>query len=115
MTFGAPPLAAAASMSLVRFGQRTRTAESNPNATTSVARLLFNNPNRVEFTVVNLGTQNVYLSLSNSVSSTYGLLIPPNGGLTVLIDEDGEQVAYDWYVITTSGTQPLYVQEVLAD
>lgn len=102
-------------MSLVRFGQRTRPAEQNPTIGTQSQRLLLNNPNRVEFTVVNLGNQLVYLALSNAVSVLNGIPIPPSGGLTVLIDEDGEQVAYDWWAVSSSGTQQLYVQEVIAD
>lgn len=113
--FAREPLAAAAAMSLVRFGQRTRPFESNPSVTTAAQRLLINNPNRVEFTVVNLGVQNLYLALNNQVSASNGIIIPPNGGLTVLVDEDGEQVAYDWYAIAASGTNSLYLQEVLAD
>ena len=115
MVFAREPLAAAAAMSLIRFGQRTRPVESNPTATATASRLLQNNPNRVEFTVVNLGTQVVYISLANAVSSTNGIPLSPNGGVTVLIDEDGEEVAYDWFVISISGSQLLYVQEVLAD
>ena len=115
MTFGAPPIAAAAAMSLGRLGQRTRVVETNPSATTSIARLLTNNPNRVEFTLVNLGTAPVYVSQNNAPSATNGYYIVPQGGMTVLIDEDGEQVAYDWYVISSSGTQQLFVSEVIAD
>lgn len=113
--YGSPPLAAAASDSLVRFGHRTRPVESSLNATTAAQRLFQNNPNRVEFTVVNLGTQNVFIGLGNQVSSTFGMLIPPNGGLTMLVEEDGETVGYDWNVAASSGSQPLYMLEVLAD
>lgn len=115
MTFGAPPLAAAASMSLVRFGQRTRVVETAPTVSTAVVRVVQNNPNRVELTIVNLGTQNVYFSTGNQPSVTNGYFLPPQGGVTILIDEDGEEVAYDWYIVAASGTQQLFVSEVIAD
>lgn len=113
--FGVTPLAAAASQSLVRFGQRTRPVESNPTVDGTAVRLVQNNPNRVEFTVVNLGTDSVFVSTSNQVSSSNGILIPANGGMTVLVEEDGEVAGYDWYVIANSGTQQLFVQEEVAD
>lgn len=110
-----PPLAAAAAASLVKFGRPTRTIESNPTTDATGGRLVKGDPDRVELTIVNLGTQTVFLSIRATVSTINGILIPPNGGMTVLVDEDGEMVAYEWFAVSSSGTQQLFVQEVLAE
>lgn len=113
--YGSPPLAAAAADSLVRFGRRTRPYETNPTVTVSITRIVNNNPNRVELTMVNLGTQLVYFSTGNGPSATNGYFLVPQGGVTLLVEEDGEQVAYDWFAVAASGTQQMFVSEVLAD
>lgn len=110
-----PPLAAAAQDSLVRFGHPTRAEESNPLVTTAVSTLLKNRPDRIEFTFVNLGIQNIFVSTSRTVSSLNGILIPPNGGLTVLVVEDGEIVAWEWFAVAASGSMQAFVQEVVAE
>lgn len=106
-------LTPAASASLVKFGYRTRPVETTPSATTTVARLVPNNPDRIEFTVMNLGTDYIAIGLLPSLAYATGIQIPPQGGAIVLLDEDGEAVAYEWYVIAFSGSQQLYLQEVI--
>jgi len=80
---------------------------------TAVARWANNNPNRIELHIVNLGTNNLFISPEPSVSSTRGILVGPSGGnASLLEDEDGELVRIEWYGVAVVAAVDIYVLEV---
>lgn len=98
------------------FGVRVETRD-NPlvaQAATTVTQILRANPSRVALSVVNLGSNSVFLWSDALVSSTRGIRLTPNGGeATVLYDEDFTRVGYEWNVIASGGASEIAVQEVL--
>ncbi|GAJ06396.1 unnamed protein product, partial [marine sediment metagenome] len=66
-----------------QFGFKLQ-AEFNPKPVTLVAatikNLLLDNPDRVRWTIVNLGTEVVYLSHEAAPSSSNGYYLDKNGG-----------------------------------
>jgi hypothetical protein len=64
------------------------------------------NGRRVELTVQNLGTANVYLGTDNTVTTSKGLLIPGTASMT-----DTTTTA-TWYGIVASGTVVVSYMEV---
>ena len=105
-----------ANLLLERFKVRTR-AVQNPLITsvgTTALQILSNNPNRLGFTIINLSTNNMYLALTNDVSSTKGILLTPSGGSFGMVwDEDFQMVAWAWWVVAAGANSAVYSVEVL--
>lgn len=82
-------------------------------SSTSVSRVA-NNPNRVNWIMINEGSTDIRLSNLPNVSSTSGWLLSANGGI-VEMDwaEDAEAVSYDVYLIAVSGTPNVRLREVI--
>lgn len=101
-----------------RFGIETRPRD-NPLAsgmTTTVQRILAQHPDRVAFSVVNLGTTAVFIGSFEDVSSSKGYRLGPTGGaIAFLGDEDFDVVGYDWFGVADSGTPTIFVQEQIAE
>lgn len=95
-----------------KFGVKTRT-KTNPLATsvlTTVTKVLQNNPDRLSYTVVNLGGTALYLAFDNEVSSTRGILLVASGGsLTLNAEDDGELVGYELYGISATSSNNIFV------
>jgi len=93
-------------------------AEFNPKPVTLVAatikNLLLDNPDRVRWTVVNLGDTVVYLSHTAAPSSTNGYYLDKNGGsISMSWDEDGELVGYALNALS-AGTPTIFLSAVRA-
>jgi len=90
----------------------------NPNLTSVSAtaqKMLNNNPDRVAFVAINLGSNPIMIAPDESVSSTYGIRLDANGGsLSMYYKEDFELVGFEYWAITTTGTSTLYTIEVIA-
>jgi len=83
-------------------------------ATTTAQQVLFQNPDRIAFSIMNLGTENVALAPDERVAQDYGILLASNGGyVSMNWKEDYSLVGYDWWVVTASGTSKLLVLEVI--
>jgi hypothetical protein len=89
----------------------------NPLGVTSIGltatRILAPNPNRYSWSFVNLSSANIYLHLDNSVSTTRGWLVGPNGGsLSANWEEDLELVSNDWFAVGSGAALSFLVYEV---
>ena len=74
--------------------------------------ILKNNPKRFEFVVVNLGSQPCNIAFSPSVSLTFGISVPANGGIVSMrVEEDGQATCQEIYAISNAIGTTLYVQE----
>lgn len=89
-----------------RFGIRTRAVANRELATigTTVARILGNNPNRVGFTIINLGTNVVFVHFARDVSTTLGIRLGGAGAfVTLLYDEDFHLTGWEWFAVADAG------------
>jgi hypothetical protein len=108
-----PAGATAAEFSAVRFGGPTRMVPSAVTAGVSRQRLLGNNPRRIGWLAFNLGTTEGRISTDPALTSATGLPVQANGGgVSMDVLEDGEAVAWEWYVITTAAAQAWSVFEI---
>lgn len=106
-----------ANLLMERFKVRTRAVE-NPKsvtaASTTAQEILGNNPNRLAFTIINLGAEVCYVALSTPVAATKGIRLDANGGsFTCIWDEDFQMTGWAWWIISASGTPAVYSLEVV--
>ena len=99
------------------FGVKT-SYDINPitgTALTTITKVLNINPNRLGFTIMNMGANDVYVSPSNAVAVGSGILLQPNGGgMSMLWNEDFNKVGYDWYAIADGANTDIYIEEVVS-
>lgn len=75
-------------------------------------RVLTNNPRRFEATIYNPSTTSIFVGNTAAEATAQVILLSPLGGsLFSLIDEDGEQVTYEWWVYCASAVT-VYAGEV---
>lgn len=76
---------------------------------TTVTDLLKNNPDRLSFLLVNLGTTAMYVAWDRGVLATHGIYIAPNGGSFGLsADEDAELVGMALFGISITSANDIY-------
>jgi len=101
-----------------KFGVATRAIQDPVTATcgTAATTLLLNNPDRLAYTIVNLGTNAIYIAWDATVSATHGIYIAPNGGsFSSVADEDGELVGYAVHGIALVAPSDVFIVEVEAE
>jgi hypothetical protein len=101
-----------------QFGFSCETRESDvPLVIAAPVQVLQNNPNRVAWTIFNLGANPAYLSFGGTIpSATHGIEVAAGGGfISVNAREEGELPARDLYGISTGGATALYVSETVAN
>jgi hypothetical protein len=99
------------------YGVRTdmRVNPITDTIATSATQLLRNNPNRLAWTLINLGSEAVYLSFTPDVGTTKGIYVASGGGtMGLLFSEDFELVTYPVYGIGAAGGDKIYLVEVIA-
>lgn len=98
------------------FGFQCESRETDVATTAAAAPVLINNPNRVSWTIFNLGGNIVYVSFSGTVpSATHGIEIAANGGfLSVNARDEGELPCRSLVGISPGGASSLYVVETVA-
>lgn len=100
---------------LQQFKVKTRQT-INPEISTltgGVDKVLGNNPNRLAWVIINLGSDTAYLGFTLDVSANKGIAVSPNGGFASMIwDEDFETVGYELFCKGTA-SDVLYVVEVV--
>ena len=100
-----------------KLGVQTK-ANINPvvsSVGTSATKILNNNPDRLAWILINLGTEEIYVAFESDVSSNKGILVDKNGGFLVLtVDEDFHLVGYEVWAISPSTTNNIYIVEVEA-
>ena len=100
---------------LTQFKVKTR-ANINPEISTltgGVDKILSNNPNRLAWIIVNLGSNSTYFGFDRDVSSSKGITITGNGGTASMRwNEDFDLVGYELFAKGTL-SDVLYVVEIL--
>ena len=101
-----------ADLLMERFKVKTRAVE-NPEAITSASttaqKILSNNPNRLAFIIMNLGSTACFVGLTRDVSTTKGIRLDATGGHSSCVwDEDFQMTGWAWWIIAASGTPEVY-------
>jgi hypothetical protein len=99
---------------LKKFGRKTRAVINPVTASCGITatELLKNNPDRLAWTLINLGATGLYIAWDAGVSATHGIYVGPNGGAVSLIaDDDGETTGYQVYGIALVGADAIFVLE----
>jgi len=98
-----------------KFGIRTR-AKVNPvtaSLGTTATLVLKSNPNRLAWILINLSANVIYLGFSRDVSSTKGIRLNANGGLTSMIwDEDFDITGWEIYGVATGADSAIFSYEM---
>lgn len=94
-----------------KYGMTTYTDE-NPlviQIATTVTKVLNNDPDRLQFTIVNLSANAAYLAFDGEVSATHGIPLAANGGsVSMNADEDGAMVGKELYGIAIGAAADIY-------
>jgi hypothetical protein len=99
-----------------QLGSPTREKESNPNIQITATTVVQSNPDRIGLIMVNMGVNDVFIGLTNSVSATNGIRIVANGGnVTMTVRDDFTLPAREWDGLASGGTSLMYVLEEVAD
>src|SRR5438309_1110261 len=73
------------------------------------------NPNRFALHCINLSVNNVFAYIDNTVTSSKGIFLGPNGGGFVLTwEEDFELVAAEWWFVASAAASNLLITEILS-
>ena len=100
------------------FGVSTRAAENREDTSMSTTSsiVLRNDATRLAATIVNLGSNDVYVRPDGPASSSAGVIIAKNGGsLSLIFRDDFSLVGKEWQGATGSSTSTLYISEVLVE
>ncbi len=91
----------------------------NPEAdtvSTTVVKILKNNPDRIGFLIFNLGDYTVYIAPNNKVTANYGMSLASAGGfINMVAKEDFELVGYEFYAVSPGGSSKIWVMELVAE
>ena len=81
---------------------------------TSVVKVLDNNPNRLAWTLINLGTGFLMVSNTPEVSATRGIyLASGGGGVNFLWKEEFSAVGWEFYAVAQNAATPIWLLEVV--
>lgn len=106
-----PPVAA---ISASRFGGNTFLSESLVTIPSASVYRVPNNPNRLNWAMINEGANDIRVSNYPTVTASSGWLLAANGGvLSMDWAEDGEAVCYDIYLIANGADTVIRLREVL--
>jgi hypothetical protein len=100
-----------------KFGCKTEAVADPLNVTsvgTTTTQILPNNPDRLFYILVNLGSYDLYVAWDRSVGSTHGVQVSKGGGNLVLTaDDDAELVGYEAYAVSPSGATDIYILTIV--
>jgi hypothetical protein len=107
---------AAADYLAQRFGGSLREDLLPGNFTPVASTFMMADPERVMFTVINLGANEIYICPGDGASSVRGIRIPANGGLfTTSVDEDGPLPAVAWSGVGVAANTAAFLISVRRD
>lgn len=82
----------------------------------AVQQLMVQNPNRAAFTLINLGSTDVYILDQTTVSATLGIPVIASGGDAGLVwFEDYQLVTHEWFIMGTADSVPILLIEQIIE
>ena len=95
------------------WGKNLSHKTSQPTATTTSAKLVDRLPRRVSLTIINLGSNNIYIAPEEAASTTNGIYLTGSGGsFAINLRKDAVLPLLEWSVISETSTSAVYVLEV---
>lgn len=93
------------------FGGPVTESEAAFSLTASTpTRILENNPERLSATIINLGASDVYVWISDLVSSTYGIYLAQSGGsVNVSVRDDQMLPTREWWAYSEATGGDVFV------
>lgn len=96
------------------YGGLVQQTETFLSMTTTASQIVGNNADRMGLLIMNTGSVQVFISLSNSPSPTQGILLAGSGGFfSSSAFEDLTLPSRGWSGIVSAGTSTLYVLEIV--
>jgi len=81
--------------------------------TTPYTAITQNNPDRVGLTIINLGSNDLFIALDINVSTSRGVYLAKNGGTaSITVVDDQMLPTRAWYAISSIGSTTVYVLEI---
>ena len=78
--------------------------------------ILRQQPNRLAFVIINLGTDQIFVGPFNNPSSTRGIQLGASGGnLTAVYFEDFELVGREWFGIANLAATDVLIMELITE
>jgi hypothetical protein len=98
------------------LGGPVRENETNPTVGVAVSKVVQSNPDRVGLVIVNQGAADIFVGLSNSVTTSSGVRLTANGGsMTLNVRDDFTLTAREWDGISGGVGNSVYVLEMISD
>lgn len=105
---------AALQFAIDQLGGPVYELESNPTIGAAVATVIEGSGDRVGLLIVNLGANDLYISLNSGVSSTNGIKLAASGGLAAFdVRDDFTLPARKFFGISPNGNTSVYVYELV--
>lgn len=94
-----------------RYGVRLTPYENPLITSVGVTPLIVfnNNPRRISFVIVNCSANVMYLSRTNAVAATNGIVLTANGGsVTMDMENDFSLPTLEWWIVAGGAASALY-------
>lgn len=92
------------------FGGPITEQETEVTVGLTPLRIVDNNPEALALSIINLGTEGVYLAPSDLVSSSRGIFLESGGGLFSLnVRDDQGLPAREWWAVAETSSSILYI------
>ncbi len=108
------PVSPIEELSYEQFKGHTFSQEKTFNLTTNLDVILPNNPNRVQWIIINEGNSDARIGNDPTITLASGWLLPANGGIISMIyKDDGESVGYAVYARCSVSPNYIRIREVI--
>ena len=98
----------------IELGGPCNEVESNPTVSTTVSQIVGGNGDRVGLLIINMGSNQIEMGLTPSVSTTNAIPLPGGGGFfQVNVNDDFTLPTRAFFAIADAGTTTLYVLEIV--
>lgn len=91
-----------------RFGGDFEEDEETVDVGAAAVRIVVNDPEAVALTLINTGSDNIYVAPNNQVSATFGVVLLPGGSVSVTVRDDATLPTREWWALGASAGQTLH-------
>lgn len=95
-----------------RFGGDFEETDGVVDVDAAAILIARNDPECVALTIINTGTDDVYLAPNNKVSTAAGIELNPGGSLSLTVRDDATLPTREWWAIGASAGQTVYFLRV---
>ena len=108
------PRGAAEEFAFEKFKGAVALRTTTPQIGTSPTQIIPNNPDRVSFVISNVSSSEIHVGWNQQITTTFGILVPPNGGwIQGEVERDGGVIGWAVFGVSTLAATQLYVIEII--